>query len=357
LLKPRISIMVIRSIERAIYPKFRIKGSHIIAMTGILRKKGIALVIALCLASTVLGVSCSKVRVFDIGVVMDLSAFTQALDGFKQGMAELGYVEGRDIRYIFYGSAENNLDAIDSQIKKVLSNHLDLILTMGNNSSMRAKEAAAETHIPVVFTLVGNDSAVKKLVPDPQHPDGSMTGVRVARNAPKTLEWLLRLVPRTKKVYVPYNPEDEMSIQSLIGLDKNATQMGVELVLKETHSVEAAVVVINDIPKDTGALFLIPSPTLNPGATKLTQAAIDKGIPVGSPLQLDKAILVAFANDVFGSGKQAARLADQIHRGIKPADLPIESSDVFLTINLKTAERLGLHIPDDVLAQAKTVVR
>jgi putative tryptophan/tyrosine transport system substrate-binding protein len=326
-------------------------------MIGYLRKTGIALVVILTLFSVIFVASCIKVKVFNIGVLMDLSAFTPALDGFKAGMVELGYVEGKDIRYFFYGSAENNPDAIDDEIKKLFSNHMDLILTIGNNSSFRVKEAAAKSQIPMVFTMLGNDSAVQKLVPNLSHPGGNITGVRVTRNAPKALEWLLTLAPGTKKVYVPYNPDDEMSIQSLIGLDKNATQLGVELVLKETRSIESAIAAIDDIRKDDGALFLIPSPTLNQRAKELTQAAIDRGIPVGSPLQIDEKILVTFPNDVFGSGKQAARLADQIHRGIKPADLPIEMSDVFLTINLKTAEKIGIHIPEDILAQAKTIIR
>jgi putative tryptophan/tyrosine transport system substrate-binding protein len=340
-----------------LFKSFTIDIQDSVVMKEIFKKTCIALVVALCLVSAVLEASCSKAKVFNIGVVMDLSVFTLAFDGFKEGMTELGYTEGKDVRYIFYGSAENNQKMINNQINKLLSNHIDLILTFGNNASLSAKEAVAGTGAPMLFAIAGTDLAIQKLVPDPQHPGGNVTGVRVARSAPKALEWLLTVVPRTRKVYVPYNPEDEMSVQALIGLDKNATQLGVELILKEIHSVESAVAVINDIPKNTGALFLMPSPTLNPDAGKLTQAAIHRGIPVGSPMKMDKAILVTFADDLFGSGKQAARLAQQIHKGISPADIPVEISDVSLTINLKTAEKLGLYIPDDILAQAKTVIR
>jgi hypothetical protein len=90
---------------------------------------------------------------------------------------------------------------------------------------------------------------------------------------------------------------------------------------------------------------------------ELNEAAIKKKIPVVSSLIMDEAIPVTFANELDVSGKQAARMAHQIIIGAKPSDLPVETSDVSLRINLRTSEKIGLKIPDDILAQAKKIIR
>jgi putative ABC transport system substrate-binding protein len=74
-------------------------------------------------------------------------------------------------------------------------------------------------------------------------------------------------------------------------------------------------------------------------------------------LPLDEAVLMTFSADLFEAGKQTARLADQIRQGKKPSELPVETCDATLTVNLKTAKKLGLHIPDDILLSAKTIIR
>ena len=78
---------------------------------------------------------------------------------------------------------------------------------------------------------------------------------------------------------------------------------------------------------------------------------------MGSGLPLDEAVLITYASDLFEIGKQAAQLARQVEQGTKPADLPVETAEFFLAVNLKTAEAIGLDIPDTVLRQADTVIR
>jgi len=101
----------------------------------------------------------------------------------------------------------------------------------------------------------------------------------------------------------------------------------------------------------------MPSPTFNPACSEIVRAAVSKGLPTGAPLLLDESILISFYSDSFDLGKQAAGLAKQINLGIKASDLPVETGEVKLIINLKTAKTIGVTIPDKILDQAATIIR
>jgi len=295
-------------------------------------------------------------KIYTIGIVSHLSIDYPILKGFREGMAESGYIEGQNIKYIYSCITELNEQNIDAGIKKLQAQDIDLLITTGNQIALRAKQLVKGTNMPVLFS--SDPWPVEKgLVERLNHPGGNLTGIRFSDILPKALEWLTRVAPNLKKVYLPYNPNDAVSISALSGLDKIASQLGIELVLQKIHSVEESVAAIETLPKDVNAIFMIPSPTLNTRNNELSQAAIKRGIPTGAMSKLDEDVLMTFSSDYFNAGKKTARLAQQILHGAKPGDLPVETSEVSLIINLKAAEKIGLHVPDDVLVQAKTIIR
>jgi putative ABC transport system substrate-binding protein len=325
-------------------------------LSKLMKRTGIVWGIMLFLLLTFAGTGQAMAKLFTIGVVNSVPVLSQALEGFKAGMAELGYVEGKDVKYIYHGLIEDNQKIIDAEIKDLLSRDIDMLLTVGNPAALRAKKAVEGTGMPVLVSSF-HKPIESGLISSMPHPGGNITGVAGLDRASKALEWLKIIIPGLKKVYLPYNPDDAVSVVSISGLDKAAAKLGIELVLQKVHSVKEAVAAIESLPKDVKAIFRIPSPTLDPRNSELSQAAIKRGLPMGAVLQLDKEVLITLATDMYDIGKQTARLADQIRLGAKPADLPFETSDVFLTINLKTAEKIGLAIPYNVLAQAKTIIR
>ena len=96
---------------------------------------------------------------------------------------------------------------------------------------------------------------------------------------------------------------------------------------------------------------------LDPRNNELSQAAIARGLPMGSTVPLDEAVLITLGADFFGMGTQGARLVHQVLQGTEPADLPVETGEFLIAINLKTAEEIGIDIPDEILEQADTVIR
>ena len=328
-------------------------------MTQIIRyrtKIGIKWAIAFSLMLIDFGGCKAPDRIFTIGIVAEAPIDVPLLQGFKQGMAEFGYIEDENIKYIYKNVLEHDEYNIDAGIKELLAQDIDILLTIESKVSLRAKELVKSTDKPLLFSA--NPFPVESgLVESMSHPGGNITGVMIVDTASKTLETLTMIIPSVKKVYLPYNPNDRVSISILSKLGNTASQLGIEIDFHKIHSVEETVASIEGLPEDVGAIFMIPSPTLNPRSSELIQAGIKRGIPMGASLLLDEAVLVSLTNDFLDTGKKTARLAHQINQGVKPADLPIETADVYLIINLITAEKLGINIPDAVLAQAKTIIR
>lgn len=321
------------------------------------KKVCIVLGVIFCLVSAVFGGDQGMAKMSTIGIAMDIESFAPNLEGFKTGMAELGYVEGKNIRYIYYGVVEDDDKIFDAVMKKLISKDVDILVAIGSHSALRAKEVTRGTAMPVLISGFSNDIAGGRIVENLNHPEGNMTGVRMADNMPKAFEWLVKVVPGTKKIYLPYNPVDEVSAPFLPIVNKAADHLGIELVFQKIHSVEETVAAIETLPKNINAIFRIPSVTLDARNSELSRAAIKRGLPMAAGFPMDEAVLLTFGPDLFNSGKQAARLANQILHGIKPADLPVEATEIFLTINLKTAEKIGLHIPDNILLQANKIIR
>jgi putative ABC transport system substrate-binding protein len=295
-------------------------------------------------------------KTFTIGVVSYVSIHAPVIEGFKAKMTESGYVEGDTVMYIDNGPVAPEPQAVDAEIENLLAQDIDLLFSVGNLATLRAKHAVEGTDMPVVFGAVARP-VDKGIVKSLSQPGGNLTGSQTNSQGPKALEWLVTIVPGTRKVYVPYNPDESISIDVLNELSKASSQIGIELILDEVHSVEEALAAIEGLPDDVDAVFRIPSPTLDSRNAELSRAAIEQGLPLGAGLPLDEAVLITLTSDFFTMGKQAARLADQIRQGIRPADLPVETAEFFLTINLKTADAIGIDIPNEILIQADTIIR
>lgn len=327
------------------------------AVTRTIKNTGIVRIIAFIFLLAIHSAAQAKDKLYTIGLVMDDTSFSQELNGFKTSMAEKGYMEERDIRYISYGFIDNESKDIDIEKRHLLNKDVDMIVAMGNNSALWAKNLAQGTDIKVLFCMISSDPVADGMVKTLSRPGGNVTGIQVANSIPKSLEWLKRIAPQTEKIYLPYNPSDEISVLALKGLDKTAVLLGIKLVVHRISSVEEVLTAIENMPQDIDAVFWIPSLTLDPSNNKLSSAAISRKLPTGSALPLDESVLVTFSPDSFQAGRQTARMAHQILNGIKPADIPVEKSEIMLVINLRTAEKIGIHISDNILAQANKIIR
>lgn len=303
------------------------------------------------------GAGTPEAQSYTIGVLNHASSLNPTFEGFRAGMAALGYQEGEQITYL-YGGPAGSVDALGPVAEELQSQDLDLLITIGTPPSVLAKETFGGTDLPIVFVPV-NDPVATGIVDDLQSPGGNMTGIQNRETVGRAIEWLVDLTPGLSVVYVPHNPEDGSSVISLEALSAAAEEFDLELIVTECTTSDEVSAAAQDIPDEAGAIFLVRSGAITSHASEFIEAANDRRIPVASTVfdLVDQGALITYGTDYYHMGEQAAGLADQILRGIPPADLPIETGEPLLGINLAAAMQLSLEVSDDSLQQADTVVR
>jgi putative ABC transport system substrate-binding protein len=297
-------------------------------------------------------------KTYTIGVINIVPDLDSTLEGFKQGMTELGYIEGENITYIYEG-ATTDMDKLDAVAQSLVAAGVDLILAITTPATQAAQKATAGTDIPVVFVPVTDPVGVG-LVDSLKQPGGNITGITFGAQEARRLEWLVQMVPTIEQIYVPYNPEDQSPVLALEAASEVAPKLGVELITRQVCNPEEVIAAIENIPEEADAIFLLPDSLISTRIFDFIKAAIELQLPTsGANVEIVKTggALTSYGMEQISSGKQAARLADQIFQGIKPADLPVETAEFYLAINLKTAEAIGLDIPDEILLQADIIVR
>ena len=292
-----------------------------------------------------------------IGVVNFTTRLSAVYDGFKTGMAELGYVEGQNVQYVYSGGV-GTTEALDPEIQNIIAQDVDLVFAITTPATMKAQLATSGTNLPVVFAPV-NDPVASGVVKSLSRPGGNLTGIRTGGFASKELEWLVSLAPNTRRVFVAHNPDDGSSVAGLVASKEAASKLNIELVVHEARTPVQMNLVLANFPEDVDAILVLPNNMALDRITDFVKVAHERHLPLASVsyAQLEAGALMTYGPDFFQVGRQAARLADKVLKGTSPADLPVETSEFFLSINLRTAQAIGLTIPDEVLQQADRVIR
>lgn len=294
---------------------------------------------------------------FTVGVLNHVSSLNPVFEGFAAGMETLGYVADENITYIYDGPT-GGVDGLASAIENLKEHDIDLLLACGTPAAIAGQAAYADTDVPVLFVPV-NDPLAAGLVEDLNSPGGSTTGIVPAPTTGKTLEQLAIIMPDLTTIFVPHNPNDESSVKSVEQLTTAAAQLGFELVVQEATDAAGVEALAQNIPEGVDAIFIVRTGLIVTRAGLFIEAANERNLPVASTVVelVDAGAVVAVGTRYTDMGKQAARLADQIHTGIDPAGLPVENSEDFLAVNLATAAGNDLEIPDALLGRADIIVR
>ena len=291
-----------------------------------------------------------------VGLIANTPNGLRNIQGFKDGMEALGYVDGESIRYLFAGSLVEQAD-LENAIREMVEAEVHLIFTAGTPTGVAAHRVTAGIDVPVVFGVIA-DPIAAGVMTYLTKPGGNMTGVMLSQNQARRLEFLLEIAPGTRRVFVPFDPGDTAPRSAVIQIERVANTLGVELIKGEAHDDRGVTELLRRLPDDIDVIFLVPDSTVNRRLSDILAIAIERKLPVSGPstAQVEEGALTTYGFVHHEVGVQAARMADQIFNGVDPAELPVETAEFYLSINLATAGAIGLKIPDNILRQASIII-
>jgi len=296
-----------------------------------------------------------------IGFLSDLSPGPAAptVAAFRQGLSETGYVEGQNLT-IEYRWADARFDRLPGLAADLVERKVDLIATtVGSPSALAAKYATST--IPIVFS-VGVDPVATGLVASLARPGGNLTGITsfATELNPKRLELLSELVPRARVIALLVNPNNP-NVESFVrNMQEAADAKGVRLPILNAGTegeIDAAFASLAQLRAD--ALTFGPDPLFVSRRDQLVALASRHAIPAIYFRRDFSAAggLISYAPSISAVHLQVGVYAGKILNGAKPADLPVQQPTKFeLVINLKTAQAIGLIVPQALLARADEVI-
>jgi putative tryptophan/tyrosine transport system substrate-binding protein len=281
----------------------------------------------------------------------------QTLQGFREAMKELSLQGGYAIEYVVTGPV-TDMEQLPKLAADLVARRPALIFVCSTPAALAVKQAVKSTNISVVFAPV-NDPVDSGIVGALVSPGGNITGVKLASGDAHRLRMLKNIVPSVAEVYVPYNPEDKSAMTTMNTIREPASRLGLRLHEMRVSSTGQLLEGLRVLPTGVDAIFLPRDSMIESQIVAIQAVAIERRLPLSAPssLQAEAGALFSYGHNHNELGRQAARMAVQILKGIPAGDLPVEESRIFFEINLKTAEQIGLSIPDNILRQADRIIR
>ena len=320
----------------------------------------IGLALGITLLAAALGAEAQPAgKVYRIGLLWDSPAvFPESIEAFRQGLRELGYVEGRNIT-IEYRWAEGKPERIRELAEELVRLKVDVIVAPSSIYTGAAKRATST--IPIVF-MSHADPLGSGHVASLARPGGNATGLSIMMTETnvKGLELLKEALPRLKRVAVVWDPATPSHGPGLKAVEAAGPSLGLRILSVPVPSASEYESAFSTMGRERAdAVLVLSTPLFIAGAKPLAELALRHRIPslFGPKHNVEAGGLMSYSprrRDLYHRG---AVFVDKILRGARPADLPVEQATTFeLVINMKTAKALGVTIAPSVLARADEVL-
>jgi putative tryptophan/tyrosine transport system substrate-binding protein len=281
-------------------------------------------------------------------------------EALRQGLRELGYVEGKTI-VIEWRSAEGKLDRLPALAAELVRLKVDVIVASGPVPTRVTKDATST--IPIVMAQV-NDPVGNGFIASLARPGGNITGLSTL--APeisgKQLELLKEILPSLSRAAVFGTSTQPGNSQMLKEVELAAAALAVKLQYVDVLSPEDIESAFRATVKGRAhaVLMIVASSVVGDHRQKIVDLAVKSRLPAIYPFSsyVEAGGLMSYSVNITDLDRRAATFVDKILKGTKPADLPVEQPKKFeFIINLKAAKQIGLTIPPNVLARADKVIR
>jgi putative ABC transport system substrate-binding protein len=300
-------------------------------------------------------------RIRRIGVLNGLADDTEGrfrIITFQQGLRELGWTEGHDIRTELRWAA-GDVDRMRTYAAELVAAKADAILAITTAALVPLRQATSS--IPIVFVNVG-DPAESGIVESLARPGGNITGITtfVSSIGGKWLELLKEVAPRVVRVLVILNRDNPTVHGVLRIIEASGPSLGIIVTQAGVHSTDEIERAIENFARQPdAALLVLPDPATVVNRERIVALAAQHRIPAIYPFRyfVDSGGLMSYGTVPADQYRQAASYVDRILKGANPAELPVQQPAKFeLVVNLKTAKALALTIPESFLLRADKVI-
>lgn len=289
-----------------------------------------------------------------------LSSSRFNIDTLRRELRDLGYIEGKNIAFELR-SAEEKPERLPVLAEELVRLKVDLIIAGGPNDGLTAKKATKR--IPIIFTDSNSDPVARGLVDSLARPGGNVTGFYSMADvlAGKRLQVLKESMPKLSRVAVLWNSGSSDDASQWKESQLAARQLGLQLHSMEVSNTDQYESAFKDAVKARSAAVAVTRHRLFTNYQKrIIELAAKYRLPTIHYREdfVESGGLMSYGADEVEPFKRVAAMVDKLLKGTNPADIPVEQSTKFeFTINLKTAQKLGVTIPPEVLARANRVIR
>jgi putative ABC transport system substrate-binding protein len=280
-------------------------------------------------------------------------------EAFRQGLQDLGWVEGQNIT-VEYRFVEGRSERYPQLAAELVKLPVDVIVTAGTPAIQALKNATRS--IPIIMAIAAGDPVQLGLIASLSHPGGNVTGLSAL--APqlngKRLELLKEVVPELTRVALLWNPSNPGGVPNVRETEAAAQTLGIQVQSVEVQRPTDVAAAFDALVRGHAeALLVPPEPLMGIIGPEVADRAAQHRVPtMFATISIARAGLMGYGVSNAALYRRAAYYVDRILKGANPADLPVEQPREFdFVINLKTAQALGLTIPQHVLLQATEIIQ
>jgi len=287
--------------------------------------------------------------------IVEHPALDAVRDGIKQALNDNGY-GGENLKFT-YESAQGKPDIASQIARKMVGDKPDIIIAIATPSAQAA--VTTSDSIPVVFSAV-TDPLAAKLVPRLEKPGGNVTGLSDMANVKEHLELIKSFIPNLKTVGIPYNPGETNSVSMLGAIKAEAAKMGIKIVESAAPKSSDVMIAAKQLVGKVDAIYCPIDNTIISAVESVVKVGIDAKIPVfaGDTDTVARGAVAAIGYDYFDLGRQTGEIVVRILKGEKPGDIDVKmAKGTNLFVNPKMAERMGIQVPEEVLARATKIIQ
>ncbi len=298
----------------------------------------------------------TSTKVVAVTQVVEHPSLNATRDGLKQELATAGYQVNKNLKWQWESAQGNTATAV--QIARNFAGEKPDVIVAISTPSAQAVVSAAP-NIPVIFTAV-TDPVGAKLVTNQEKPGGLVTGVSALVPIGKHLDLIAKITPQAKRIGAIYNAGEANSVTLIQLLKQEATTRGMTIVEATVAGSSEVATAARSLVGRSDAIYIPTDNTVASALESVIQIGINNKLPVyaGDNDSVAKGAIASLSFNYYDVGRQTAQLVMRVFKGEKPGEIAVESpTKLELHVNPKSAQAMGVKIPESVLSEAAKVIQ